>query len=224
MTGDWQSLADFDPRDKATIIRDHAPDDFARFVAEETDLSRYGLLHALLASLPTTEHVTTNFDVLFEKAASTAGRRVAVIPGEEARFGERWLLKLHGTLDVGYYFAIGMFQQENATQWLSKHPNFMNATWSEITETTAQEFLQESLESDDVPEFTQKNLDHYLRIRRYVFWTYQQIIRELSEGKPLQEIYLEFIDTVNLLDLPKDLHHQLANEAVSLASDFTFEN
>jgi hypothetical protein len=29
---------------------------------------------------------------------------------------------------------------------------------------------------------------------------------------------------VNLLDLPKDLHHQLANEAVTLASDFTFEN
>ena len=125
---------------------------------------------------------------------------------------------------VGYYFAIGMFQQENATQWLSKHPNFMNATWSEVTEATGHAILQESLESDDVPEFTQKNLDHYLRIRRYVFWTYQQIIRELSEGKPLQEIYLEFIDAVNLLDLPKDLHHQLANEAVSLASDFTFEN
>ena len=30
MTSDWQSLADFDPRDKATIIRDHSPDDFAR--------------------------------------------------------------------------------------------------------------------------------------------------------------------------------------------------
>ena len=75
-----------------------------------------------------------------------------------------------------------------------------------------------------MPEFTQKNLDHYLRIRRYVFWTYQQIIRELSEGKPLQEIYLEFIDAVNLLDLPRDLHHQLANEAVSLASNFTFES
>ena len=125
---------------------------------------------------------------------------------------------------VGYYFAIGMFQQENVTQWLSKHPNFMNATWSEVTEATGEAILQESLESDDVPEFTQKNLDHYLRIRRYVFWTYQQIIRELSEGKPLQEIYLEFIDAVNLLDLPKDLHHQLAHEAVNLASDFNFEN
>ena len=125
---------------------------------------------------------------------------------------------------MGYYFAIGMFQQENVTQWLSKHPNFMNATWSEVTEATGEAILQESLESDDVPEFTQKNLDHYLRIRRYVFWTYQQIIRELSEGKPLQEIYLEFIDAVNLLDLPRDLHHRLAIEAVSLASDFTFEN
>ena len=58
---------------------------------------------------------------------------------------------------MGYYFAIGMFQQENVTQWLSKHPNFMNATWSEVTEATGEAILQESLESDDVPEFTQKN-------------------------------------------------------------------
>ena len=144
-----------------------------------------------------------------------------------AEFAVAELVKIKSPLlrfYVGYYFAIGMFQQENVTQWLSKHPNFMNATWSEVTEATGHAILQESLESDDVPEFTQKNLDHYLRIRRYVFWTYQQIIRELSEGKPLQEIYLEFIDAVNLLDLPKDLHHQLANEAVNLASDFNFEN
>lgn len=105
MTGDWASLDDFDPRDKATIIRDHAPERFNDLVAEETDLSRYGLLHGLLASLPTTEHVTTNFDVLFEKAASTAGRRLAVIPGDEVRFGERWLLKLHGTLGGDLVFT-----------------------------------------------------------------------------------------------------------------------
>jgi AcrR family transcriptional regulator len=144
-----------------------------------------------------------------------------------AEFAVAELVKIESPLlsfYVCYYFDIGMFQQENVTQWLSKHPNFMNATWSEVTEATGHAILQEALESDEVPEFTQKNLDHYLRIRRYVFWTYQQIIRELSEGKPLQEIYLEFIMAVNLLDLPKDLHHQLANEAVSLASDFNFEN
>ncbi|MDA2945716.1 MAG: SIR2 family protein [Actinomycetota bacterium] len=98
MANNWETLADFDPRDKATIIRDHSPDNFNQFVAEETNLSRYGLVHGLLASLPTTEYVTTNFDVLFEKAASTAGRQVAVIPGDEVKLGERWLLKLHGTL------------------------------------------------------------------------------------------------------------------------------
>lgn len=125
---------------------------------------------------------------------------------------------------VGYYFAIGMFQQENVTQWLKQHPNFMNATWSEITEATAQDFLKESLESKELPEFTKHNFEHYLKIRNYAYWTYQQIIRELSEGKQLKDIYIEFIDTVNLLDLPKEIHQKLAAEAVKIAKDFTFND
>lgn len=94
----WDELADFDARDKATIIERRLGSRFASVVAEQTDVARYGLIHGLVATLPTKEHVTTNFDVLFEKAARTAGRHLAVIPGDEVRLGDRWLLKLHGTL------------------------------------------------------------------------------------------------------------------------------
>jgi hypothetical protein len=38
--------------------------------------SHYGLSHAILASLPTTEIVTTNYDVLLEGASSAADRPV----------------------------------------------------------------------------------------------------------------------------------------------------
>ena len=57
-----------------------------------------------------------------------------------------------------------------------------------------------------------------------MYWTYQQIIRELSEGKQLKDIYLEFINAVNLLDLPKEIHQKLAAEAVKIAKDFTFND
>ncbi len=58
----------------------------------------FTLAHSLLASLPVTEVVTTNYDTLFEDAAAAAGRAAAVLPYEPAAGGGRWLLKLHGSV------------------------------------------------------------------------------------------------------------------------------
>lgn len=60
---------------------------------------RTSLAHALLANLPVDEVVTTNFDQLFEMASEAAGRPVAVLPYQRTRSPDRWLLKLHGSLD-----------------------------------------------------------------------------------------------------------------------------
>jgi len=65
-------------------------------VAEELTKPYYSLADGLLASLPSREAVTTNYDNLFETAWSTGGRKVAVLPNQPARSNGRWLLKLHG--------------------------------------------------------------------------------------------------------------------------------
>lgn len=61
---------------------------------------RFGLSHALLASLPGKEVVTTNFDGLFESA-----RSVRLLPAMQrlpyVRGGEAYLLKLHGDAELG---------------------------------------------------------------------------------------------------------------------------
>ena len=59
---------------------------------------RYSLSHALAASLPVQEIVTTNYDELFEMACEAIGRPVAQLPYKPDRDRDRWLLKLHGTL------------------------------------------------------------------------------------------------------------------------------
>lgn len=59
---------------------------------------RYAVLHGLLASLPSYEVVTTNFDTHLEDAATTADRRVAVLPESPREADGRWLLKLHGSV------------------------------------------------------------------------------------------------------------------------------
>ncbi|MBX9246872.1 SIR2 family protein [Actinotalea ferrariae] len=58
---------------------------------------RYGLSHALLASLRCAEAVTTNYDDLYERAMRDAGHGVMpVLPFNPAVPRAPWLLKMHG--------------------------------------------------------------------------------------------------------------------------------
>ncbi|OBA89089.1 hypothetical protein A5633_07960 [Mycolicibacterium elephantis] len=91
-----------DLRDWATLIdRKMGPDkDIREAVARVLCGSeRYSLQHALLASLPSTEAVTTNFDQLFERASRVADRDLAVLPTHPRTSSTSWLLKLHGSVD-----------------------------------------------------------------------------------------------------------------------------
>ncbi|MEJ8279416.1 SIR2 family protein [Pseudonocardia spirodelae] len=71
---------------------------FTTEIAKRTRADRYGLAPALLAGLPTGEAVTLNYDELYEMASADAGRRTAVLPFDAADSGDRWLLKLHGSV------------------------------------------------------------------------------------------------------------------------------
>jgi hypothetical protein len=96
-------LAKKDPRDQATLIERRllkAGRDLRVEVAEHLRRStRYSLQHGLLTSLPSSEAVTTNFDNLFEQAARTANRPLAVLPADPRAANGQWLLKLHGSVE-----------------------------------------------------------------------------------------------------------------------------
>ena len=93
-----KAMKKLDPRDHATVLKQQHPGRFDAAVQKALAAERPSLLHGLLASLPVKEFVTTNFDELFERAAITAERQLAVIPGDPVHANDRWLLKLHGTL------------------------------------------------------------------------------------------------------------------------------
>jgi hypothetical protein len=57
----------------------------------------FGIGHALLASLPVLERVTTNYDDLIEQSLDVIGRSAAVLPYEPSTVSNGWLLKLHGS-------------------------------------------------------------------------------------------------------------------------------
>ncbi|GJF12684.1 SIR2 family protein [Mycolicibacterium cyprinidarum] len=92
-----------DLRDQAAILerrlRSETSPFKSRIAARLEERKQYSLQHGLLASLPSEEAVTTNFDLLFEAAATTGGRKLAVLPEHPQSSCGRWLLKLHGTVD-----------------------------------------------------------------------------------------------------------------------------
>jgi SIR2-like domain len=94
-----QKIMKLDPLDAARIIEARLggdPEWLGMAIAEHVGRAeRFGLGHALLASLPVSEAVTTNYDTLFERAVAAAGRKLAVLPYDPPR-GDGWLLKLHG--------------------------------------------------------------------------------------------------------------------------------
>lgn len=101
-----RDLSKADPRDQATVLQrrlevlETGGKTLGGAVAMHlTDSpSHYSLAHGLLASFPSKEAVTTNFDTLFELACETAGRSISVLPKHVAPANGRWLLKLHGCI------------------------------------------------------------------------------------------------------------------------------
>ncbi|MCZ0732514.1 SIR2 family protein [Mycolicibacterium iranicum] len=95
-------LQEKDARDYATLIERRMAERQLKLrdqIAIELTAPCYSLQHGLLASLPSKEAVTTNFDTLFEVAAQTGNRKLAVLPNDPRDSGGRWLLKMHGSVD-----------------------------------------------------------------------------------------------------------------------------
>ncbi|MGB3411745.1 MAG: SIR2 family protein [Microthrixaceae bacterium] len=98
-----EKLERLDPRDQARLLENRAGSRKAFLKVLESQLShaRFGLTHALLASLEVEAAVTTNFDRLYERACHIPRqpeRRPKVLPYEVADDVRPWLLKLHGDL------------------------------------------------------------------------------------------------------------------------------
>ena len=94
-------LRELDPLDRAQLIARRLEGE-GRLGQAIHDIFRstrhHALAHALLASLPVAEIVTTNYDTLFETASEAIGQPVRVVPFDLGRDQRRWLLKMHGSV------------------------------------------------------------------------------------------------------------------------------
>ncbi|HEY1377165.1 MAG TPA: SIR2 family protein [Gemmataceae bacterium] len=86
--------------DQAGVIerRLGGADELREAVRDLSARDHYGLTHALLASLPVREAVTTNYDELFEVAWEARGRRPSVLPYRLRPKADAWVLQMHGSV------------------------------------------------------------------------------------------------------------------------------
>jgi hypothetical protein len=99
-----EGLRALDQRDAAKWLerRYEGEKKLSQLVADELKSDRFGLTHAVLASMTVQAAVTTNFDSLFEQACTLPGEASTApirLPYESAEGDRPWLLKLHGDLD-----------------------------------------------------------------------------------------------------------------------------
>lgn len=86
--------------DAARLLERDLGPQFRATLRLELSQPLHAIGHALLASLRTTEAITTNFDALYEQACTaTFDERPRKLPWERAEPGRPWLLKMHGDVD-----------------------------------------------------------------------------------------------------------------------------
>ncbi|GAA2110235.1 SIR2 family protein [Microlunatus panaciterrae] len=99
-----QHFKKLSPLDQAQLLHQKLGDELASRVVEIINCSHTGvpaLAHTLLAGLDCQCAVTTNYDRLYEEAAlnGQTERVTAVLPSTVPSGDQRWLLKMHGSLD-----------------------------------------------------------------------------------------------------------------------------
>ena len=112
------------PTDRAELIEKHNKSRFQQLVREQIDVDRSpSLLHALLAGLNCREVVTTNYDLLYERAAKAASQTISVLPWARAQPGKPWLLKLHGDIGKNHLKSIVLTRRHMVTYDAKNRPS-----------------------------------------------------------------------------------------------------
>jgi len=124
---DGRTEAEDDLTYAARIEAGAGRDNLCRAISERCQSARYALGHALLASTPVREFVTLNYDRLLEDAAFDAKAPLTVIPHGQVTAKERWLLKLHGSVDRPADIVITAQDYQRFDEWRAAFKGLIEA-------------------------------------------------------------------------------------------------
>ena len=105
----------------------------------------------------------------------------------------------------GWYIAIDLYKDTYTANWLIDNPNSINQAWA-LTTPMTQSWLKEAIKSKEEPGLTDENLRHFKLASSYIYWTYQNALRELLRGRKTIHVFTDLMNSVNFLDLPRKTH------------------
>ena len=104
-----------------------------------------------------------------------------------------------------WYVAIDLYKDTYTANWLIDHPASINEAWI-LTHPITFGWLQEAIKQKEELELNNENLRHFKMASSYIHWTYQNALRELLRGRKTIHVYLDLMNSINFLDLPKKTH------------------
>ena len=106
-----------------------------------------------------------------------------------------------------WYIAIDLYKDTYTANWLIDHPSSINEAWV-LTHPMTFGWLQEAIKQKEELGLNKENLRHFKMASSYIHWTYQNALRELLRGRKSIHVYLDLMNSVNFLDLPRKTHNK----------------
>ena len=105
----------------------------------------------------------------------------------------------------GWFIAIDLYKDTYTANWLIENPNSINQAWA-LTTPLTQSWLKEAIKLKEEPGLTDESLRHFKLASSYIYWTYQNALRELLRGRKTIHVFSDLMNSVNFLDLPRKTH------------------
>ena len=106
-----------------------------------------------------------------------------------------------------WYIAIDLFESDYMANWLIDNPASINDAWI-LTQPMTSQWLQDAIVDKEESELTEDNLRHFKMAQTYIFWTYQNALRELLKGRKSIHVYADLMSSINLINLPQKTHEK----------------
>ena len=142
-----------------------------------------------------------NLDEIHEAAIISVVLEVAESLDKQLAKESSNLFKIY----YAWYVAIDLYKDTYTANWLIDHPASINEAWI-LTHPITFGWLQEAIKQKEELELNNENLRHFKMASSYIHWTYQNALRELLRGRKTIHVYLDLMNSINFLDLPKKTH------------------
>ena len=99
-----------------------------------------------------------------------------------------------------WFIAIDLFESHSMANWLIDNPASINDAWV-LTQPKTSQWLQDAITQEEEPDLSKDNLRHFKMSQTYIFWTYQNALREKLKGRKSIHVYTDLMNSVNLMNL-----------------------